>query len=122
MRPYAVLYNDDDNVVGGDERDRDAVVDVLETVEAVSAALAKSGPVEVVKTGRGDPEELARELKRIAPRSVFNLAEAARGVASLEACVAGVLELLGLPYTGNTPQTLALCLDKPKTKLLLAGA
>ncbi len=121
-RPHVLLYNDDDNVEGGSDLDRLAVQDVLEFLEPVSDALRKFGPVAIVKTGLGDPEELARELKRLDPRCVFNLAEAARGVAAFEGCVAGLLELLGLPYTGNTPQTLLLCLDKPKTKLLLKGA
>lgn len=122
MRPYVILYNDDENVEGGDSRDALAVVDVRDTIDPVRAALEELGPVEVVRTGRGDPEEIAREIKRIAPRCVFNLAEAVRGVAALESSVAGLLELLGVPYTGNTAQTLALCLDKPRTKLLLAGA
>jgi D-alanine-D-alanine ligase len=122
MRPFVVLYNDDDNVSGGSEEDRVAVVDVRDTVDAVAAALRELGPVEVMRTGRGDPEEIAHALKRFDPRCVFNLAEAARGVAGLEACVAGLLDLLGLPYTGSGPQTLSLCLDKPKTKLLLRGA
>lgn len=120
--PFVILYNDDDNVAGGQASDAQAVVDVREQVEPVRAALARLGPVEVVATGRGDPAELALELAHLAPRCVFNMAEAARGVSALEGCVAGLLELLGLCYTGNTPQTLALCLDKPRTKLLLAGA
>lgn len=122
VQPRVILYNDDENVEGGEARDALAVVDVREQVEPVRAALAELGPVELVTTGRGDPEEIARALTGLAPRCVFNMAEAARGVPALESCVAGLLELLGLAYTGNGPQTLALCLDKPKTKLLLAGA
>jgi D-alanine-D-alanine ligase len=122
MRPYVILWNRDANVRGGLERDALATTSTGEVLAPLGAALAKLGPVEVVETGDGDPEGLARSLKARDPRVVFNLAEAARGAAELEPCVAGVLELLGIPYTGNTPETLALCLDKPRTKLLLRGA
>jgi D-alanine-D-alanine ligase len=122
LKPFVVLYDDDDNVAGGAARDALAATDVREVAERVAFALAQVAPVETVRTGRGDPAEIAVELHRIGPRCVFNLAEAARGVAALEACVAGLLDLMGLPYTGNPPQTLSLCLDKPRTKLVLAGA
>ncbi len=122
MKPYVVLYNDDQNVQGGDTNDAIAAQDVVESGEAVRAALLPLGPVEMVGTLDGDPVSLSRRLAEIDPEVVFNLAEAARGVAELEACVAGVLELLGIAYTGNTLQALALCLDKPKTKALLRGS
>ena len=122
MKPYVILWNRDENVRGGRAQDALAVTSTEEIIEPLRRALLGLGPVEVVETGNGDPEVLARSLKSRDPRVVFNLAEAARGISEFEACVAGVLELLGIAYTGNTPQTLALCLDKPKTKLLLSGA
>ncbi len=121
-RPYVLLCNLDDNIVGGDARDAIAAQEAPITAKAVQAAIASLGPVVIVETGDADPERLAHDLKRHDPLAVFNLAEGARGVAALEACVAGILELLDLPYTGNTPLTLSLCLDKPKTKALLRGA
>jgi D-alanine-D-alanine ligase len=51
-----------------------------------------------------------------------NYCEAFAGSAKGESLVAGVLELLGLPYTGSPPDALALCLNKVRTKRLLAGA
>lgn len=122
MRPYVILFNRDENVRGGDPRDVIAAQGNLDSLEPIRSAIATLGAVELLELGDGDPEVLARELKRLEPRAVFNLAEAARGVPELEACVASVLELAGVAYTGNVPQTLALCLDKPKTKMLLHGA
>ena len=51
---------------------------------------------------------------------VFNIAEGYRG-AHREAQVPAVLESLGVPYTGSTSVTLALALDKAKTKQILAA-
>jgi D-alanine-D-alanine ligase len=120
--PYAILYNRDINVRGGDAADSIAAQGNLNTLEPIRLALSKLGHVELIEIGDGDPEILAQDVKRIQPGVVFNLAEAARGVAELEACVAGVLDMLGVAYTGSQTQTLALCLDKPKTKLILRGA
>ena len=122
MKPYVVLYNDDENVRGGDASDAIAASDAAFVAQAVAESLAKLGRVEIVKVADGDPEHLARRLKAHDPRLVFNVAEAARGIPELEAAVAGVLELLGVPYTGCPPQTLALCLDKGKAKALLQGS
>ncbi|MEA2642334.1 MAG: D-alanine-D-alanine ligase [Chloroflexota bacterium] len=122
MRPIVVLANADANVRGGAVLDAIAAQGNARTVEAVCEALRALGPVEKLATATGSPEELARALKARAPRVVFNLAEAARGVAALEPAVAALLDLLGLAYTGNGPQALALGLDKHAAKALLRGS
>src|SRR5213078_3320442 len=83
--PYAILYNRDINVRGGNASDAIAAQGNLDALEPIRMALAKLGPVELVEIGDGDPETFARDLKRLRPRAVFNLAEAARGVSELEA-------------------------------------
>jgi len=50
---------------------------------------------------------------------IFNLCEGYQGRSSHEMCIAGVWELLGIPYTGNTPLTLGLAQNKVFTKRLL---
>jgi D-alanine-D-alanine ligase len=50
---------------------------------------------------------------------LVNLCEGFRGVSQLEANVAAALELLEMPFTGNSSRTLALCQDKYKTKAVL---
>jgi D-alanine--D-alanine ligase len=121
-RVIVLLCNLDDYVVGGSPHDAMAAQSHRATVDAVAAALASLGPVVRVETGDGNPERLARELMAHDPRLVFNLAEGARGRASLEACIAAMIELLDIPFTGNSARTLALCLDKPMTRALLRGA
>jgi D-alanine-D-alanine ligase len=119
---YAVLYNDDDNVRGGSAEDAIAAQDARDAAAGVAEAIRKFGNPELIAVSGRDPEPLIRALKACAPRAVFNLAEAVDGVPELESCVAGLLELMGLPYTGNMPQTLALCLDKWRAKAVLRGS
>jgi len=53
---------------------------------------------------------------------VFNLCEGIDGVASLEPVVISVLELFGIPYTGSSSTTTALCLRKNVVNTLLDRA
>lgn len=53
------------------------------------------------------------------PDAVFNCCESLLGRAELEMCVAGLFELLALPYTGSPPLTLGLALNKGLTKAVL---
>jgi len=52
------------------------------------------------------------KLRRARVDLVFNLCESIDGVAALEPAVIAVCELLGLPYTGSSSWTTALCLRK----------
>ena len=53
---------------------------------------------------------------------VFNISEGRGNYRSREAQVPAVLEMLDIPYTGSDPLCLAVCLDKPITKKLVAMA
>jgi D-alanine-D-alanine ligase len=53
---------------------------------------------------------------------VFNIAEGRGTHRSREAQVPSVLEMLDIPYSGSDPQCLAICLDKPLAKKLVASA
>jgi D-alanine-D-alanine ligase len=55
------------------------------------------------------------------PEVVFNLVEGFGGSSIGEAYLTGLLELLGLPYTGCPPGAQALCHSKARTKALLRG-
>ena len=61
------------------------------------------------------------QLANPAPDVVFNLIEGFAGSSEGEAHVTGLLELLGLPYTGCPPEAQALCRSKARTKALLRG-
>jgi len=59
------------------------------------------------------------KMKKLNFDVLINLCEGFRGRPQLEANVAAALELLEIPFTGNSSRTLALCQDKYKTKAIL---
>ena len=67
-----------------------------------------------------DIDLLFKEVRLNRPDLVFNLCESFQGDREHEGHVAAFLDLLGLPYTGASAQTLMLCKDKSLTKSILA--
>jgi D-alanine-D-alanine ligase len=65
---------------------------------------------------------LALALQRFRPDAVYNLAESPLACYAKEPHATALLELLGLPYTGNGPTSLALCQNKATTKQILQAA
>src|SRR4051812_32042759 len=88
--------------------------DSAETIAAVAAALALHGEVIRLEARDDFPQRLRDER----PDIVFNIAEGLRGP-SREAHVPAICEFYGIPYSGSDPFTLALCLDKARTKEIL---
>jgi D-alanine-D-alanine ligase len=89
------------------------------TIGAIAAALRGLGH-EVVELGDG--RELLERLLADPPDFVFNIAEGQGVGRSREARVPAVLEMLGIPYTGSDPLTLAVTLDKDCAKRLAQSA
>ena len=89
--------------------------DTMETIGAVRDALQERHTVELVEADLTAYER----LRTIRPDFVFNIAEGLHGV-SRESQMPAVFEMLQLPYLGSDPLTLALCLDKGRTKEVLA--
>ena len=96
--------------------DRFEEFDKPETVEAIAAVLRGAGH-EVVLLGDGRAF-LGRVLAD-PPDFVFNIAEGEGVGRCREARVPAVLEMLGIPYSGSDPLTLAACLDKDVAKRLV---
>jgi len=88
--------------------------DSAETIAAVERALARHG--EVVRLEATD--DFPQRLRDARPDIVFNIAEGLRGP-NREAHVPAICEFYGIPYSGSDPFTLALCLDKARTKEIL---
>ncbi len=92
--------------------------DAPETVNAVRDALA-SHPDVNVDIIEAVPEVALARLQNERFDIIFNIAEGFLGSAR-EAQFPAVLEMLGLPYTGSGPLTLAIALDKARTKEILS--
>ncbi len=92
-----------------------AEYDSVETVAGLQAAFESRGhQVELVEAD----EAIVEKLKDMRPDIVFNIAEGLRGE-SRESHVPAICEMLDIHYTGSGPLTLALCLNKARTKEIL---
>ena len=91
-------------------------LDSEETIQAISSALQAAG--HRVTFLEGDVT-LFDNLRKVKPNICFNICEGHFGDGR-EAQVPAMLEMLRIPYTGSQVLTLALALDKPMTKRVLA--
>jgi len=96
--------------------DHDEEFDSPATIEAIAAALRGLGHA-VVMLGDGEP--MLRRVLADRPDLVFNFAEGHGVSRSREARVPAALEMLGVPYTGSDPLTMAVTLDKDCARRLV---
>jgi len=89
--------------------------DDIHTIRAVETALASRHRVTLVEADL----EAFDAYRRLRPDLVFNIAEGLNG-SSREAQIPAILDMLGVPYTGSDPVTLGICLDKRRSKEILA--
>lgn len=92
--------------------------DSPKTIDSIAEVLRGLGH-DIVKLGDG--RELLERLLADPPDFVFNFAEGQGVGRAREARVPAVLEMLGIPYTGSDPLTLAVTLDKDCAKRLVAS-
>jgi D-alanine-D-alanine ligase len=102
--------------------DADSEHEILDTVEAVRDHLTAAGMEVSQLAVCRDPRVLVSGLRRERPDVVFNLFEGLADQSDTEAHVAGVLEWMGIPFTGSPSHTLCLARNKHLTKHLLKGA
>ncbi len=93
-----------------DDLDSETTVNAI-----VSAVEARGHYAEFLEANLG----LAESLPKWKPDICFNISEGHWGD-SRESHVPALLEMMRIPYTGSGVLTLALCLDKPMTKRVLA--
>ncbi len=91
--------------------------DSLETVKGIAAAIETKGPSTVLLGGGRD---FLTSIQKEKVDLVFNIAEGLGNFRSREAQIPGILEMLGIPYTGSDPLALAVSLDKDITKRLVS--
>lgn len=100
----------------GMPEDRWDDLDSEETIAAILSALEAGGHEATFVEGNLG---VADVLTRLKPDICFNICEGHWGD-SREAQIPAILEMLRIPYTGSGVLTLALALDKPMTKRVLA--
>ena len=97
--------------------DGDSEFDSPRTIETIVESLRANGhTVHLVEATRDLPQWFLTHRVDL----VFNIAEGTHG-AHREAQVPAILESLGVPCTGSNSVTLAIALDKAKTKQILAS-
>ncbi len=95
-------------------------VGVLEEREHVQSALESMGYRASLFNMNGDVQRLIRVVDEKQPDLIFNLCESVGNESIHEMHVAGIYELLGVPYTGAGAFALGTCLNKVRTKEILA--
>jgi len=96
-------------------------VGVLEEMEDIKAALDSLGYRTSILNVDSDIYRLIDYLREDRPDLVFNLVECVENDSLQEMNVAGLYELLKIPYTGAGPLALGTALNKPRMKELLTS-
>jgi D-alanine-D-alanine ligase len=91
-------------------------------VAAIEDSLRSSGYSPYVLSVDYFSRDLVQTILRISPKFIFNLCEEMNGDPQLEMCVAGLLEIMNVPYTGSGPLALGLALNKFRVKQVLRAA
>lgn len=114
----ALVYNQiKQEMLTGPSLDRIAELDSSETINYVRKGLISGGnEVILIEADEDVYNKLKKEREGI--DIVFNIAEGLKGE-SRESYIPAICEMLGIPYTGSGVLTLALCLNKARTKEIL---
>lgn len=110
----------DESTVPQDDPKFESVAEKSDTEYHVIDALRKIGHEVAVVAAVSDVPALAQKLLDEQSDLVFNLTEEFHGDRKLDQSIAGLLDLLQLPYTGSGPAALILCRDKRLCKELLS--
>jgi D-alanine-D-alanine ligase len=94
-------------------------VGVLEEVGNVRTSLMELGYEVSAFNVTDNLVELIEFLEAERPDLIFNLCESLANISIHEMHVAGIFEIVGIPYTGSPPLTMGLALNKARMKELL---
>jgi D-alanine-D-alanine ligase len=113
----AVAYNELNGTDGEENIDFISEAAVKKEAEDVFRALVELGyqpvylPIDEIENG-------LNKIRENQPDLIFNLCEGYKGNAHHEMHIASMWELMGIPYTGNTPISLGLAQNKVLAKKL----
>lgn len=94
-------------------------VGVVEEREGIQNALTALGYQTSIFNMSNDVDRLLEFLRTEKPDLIFNLVESLGDESIHEMHVAGIYEIMEIPYTGSSPITLGICLNKARTKEIL---
>lgn len=116
----AVCYNQTPkNSIHGESRDRIADSGSFDQAKAVLQTLQQLGHQAELIALADNLLEFLRKVEHFSPDLAFNFCEGFWGNAHLEMNVAGIFELLQLPFSGSSPLCLGLTQDKVRAKSLM---
>jgi D-alanine-D-alanine ligase len=112
------------NYVGKEISDAKDDVDLserefLQQIENIKKILEKKYISVETFAVNSDIRAAIKKLNSYSPDVILNFVESVEGNSNLESYVAGLYELLEIPYTGNTMISLGNCLSKSRTKQIL---
>ncbi len=94
----------------------------IEEFEIIADSLKKAGLNAYTLNISDDLNVLLKEIKKNQPDVIFNFIELYKENARLEMNMVGLLELLGIPFTGASSISLANCQNKVLAKRLLKSS
>jgi len=96
--------------------------DILEQVNFVRQYLSTAGYLTRDIVYRDDPLSFLQEINNLRPDVIWNLFETFEGAEEKQNLGIAMLELTGVPYTGNKLNPITICIDKRTVKALLSLA
>ncbi|MBM3292501.1 hypothetical protein FJY84_07465, partial [Candidatus Bathyarchaeota archaeon] len=101
-----IIYNFPVMPKKGEDFDYIADAEVEEEVEVIEDTLKKLDLNNQRLPVKNDITEVIRAIKKFEPDVIINLCEGVYGESHLEMAIPSLLELLRIPYTGNSPLAL----------------
>lgn len=123
-----ICYNEPtryyDNYLGKNITDSKDNVDLserefLKQIAMIKKSLSKKYMSVETLPVNSDIKSAIKKILNYSPDAIFNFVESVEGNTNLESYIAGLFDILGIPYTGNGAIALGNCLIKSRTKQIL---
>lgn len=106
-------------IVNHDDNDDLSEREFLKQIESIKKSLSKKYMSVETLPINSDIKTAMKRILQFSPDVIFNFVESVEGNSDLESYIAGMFDLLGIPYTGNGPISLGNCLIKSRAKQIL---
>ena len=115
------IYN---NYIGKEFADAKEDVDLsekdfLNQIDNIKKVLEKKYISVETLAINSDIKTAIKKITQYSPDAIMNFVESVEGNSNMESYIAGIFDLLEIPYTGNSSSCLGNCLIKSRTKQIL---